>query len=146
MRFTEEEFNQLQARQAKSKSPAPKQSTSKAKLQALGRLKTGQMNKTESRFHAEWIAPRVLAGEIVWWCFEAITLKIAEDCRITIDFFIMLSSGELQAIDVKGSSAVVMDDALVKLKVAADKFPWPVAMVMPKKKTDGGGWEFKWVK
>lgn len=140
MKMTEEQFNALQARQQK-KRPDPK-----AKMQALGRLKPGEMNKTERRFFDEWITPRIHSGELVWSAFELITLKIASDCRITVDFFVMRHSGEIEAIDVKGSSAVVTDDALVKLKVAADTFPFPVSMAWPKKAADGGGWEIKPVK
>lgn len=145
LNWTEEDLARHEERRKKGAKAAPKTS-SKKKLQALGRLKPGQMNKTEQRFCDEWISPRVLAGEITWWAFEAITLKLAHDCRLTVDFFIMLSTGELQAIDVKGSSVVVMDDALVKLRVASEKFPWPVAMAMPIKKANGGGWDIKWIK
>jgi len=146
--WTEEDLKALEAKRTKKKTaPAtPAKPNAKANLQALGRLKEGEMNATETRFHDEWIRPRYLAGEIVWWRFECITLKIAPDCRLTVDFFVMLNTGELQAIDVKGSKAVVQDDALVKLKCASEIFPWPVGMAMPKKKADGGGWEFRWMR
>ena len=145
LNWSEEDLARHNERRKKGAKSAHKP-PAKNKLQALGRLKPGQMNKTEQRFCEEWIAPRMLAGEITWWAFEAITLKLAQDCRLTIDFFVMLSNGELQAIDVKGNAAVVMDDALVKLRVASEKFPWPVAMAMPVSKKDGGGWDIKWIK
>ena len=77
MRFTEEEFNQLQARQAKSKTPAPKQSTSKAKLHALGRKKKGEMNATEAKF-ANYLRGLEITGEILWWRHEGIKLQLAD--------------------------------------------------------------------
>lgn len=113
------------------------------RLFAKGRLPAGTMNRTEARFAEEWIGPRVRSGEIVWWAFEGVTLKLAPDCRLTVDFFVMLASGELQAWDVKGSFAVATDDALVKMRVAANKFPWPFFMVAPTPKKDGGGWQVK---
>ena len=146
--WTEEDLKAFEARKTRKKAEpkTPEKPTSKQKLQALGRLKEGEMNKTEARFHDEWIRPRVLAGEIVWHAFEAITLKLAPDCRLTVDFFVMTNTGALQAIDVKGGSAVIQDDAMVKMRLAADKFPWPFALVMPNKKADGGGWEFRWLR
>lgn len=146
--WTEADLKALEEKRTKRKSePAsPAKPPAKTKLQALGRLKEGQMNATETRFYEEWIRPRTLAGEIVWWSFEAITLKIAHDCRLTVDFFVMLNTGALQAIDVKGAKAVVQDDALVKLKCASEKFPFPVGMAMPRKKAAGGGWEFHWMR
>ncbi len=38
-------------------------------IQALGRLKTGQMNKTESAY-CQHLELRKRAGEIVWYRFE----------------------------------------------------------------------------
>lgn len=118
--------------------------SAKARMQALGRKKPGVMNKTEARFAEEWIGPRFVAGEIVWWAFEAITLKIAPDCRITVDFFLMWADGRLEAYDVKGKLTLVEDDALVKMKVAADKFPWAFYLTAPRPKKEGNtGWEVK---
>lgn len=135
MRFTEEEFNQLQARQEKSKSP--KKPTSKDKLQALGRLKTGEMNKTEHRF-AERLKLQEHAGEVLWWKFEAIKLIIAPNTSITVDFAVLPTSGILTMIDVKGSKAIVTDDFKAKVKVAASMFPFVFQVAYPKPK--GEGW------
>lgn len=116
---------------------------SKERLQALGRQKPGTMNKTEQRFWDEWIAPRLLARDLLWAKFEAVTLKLAPDCRLTMDFFVMDSSHALRAIDVKGSFAIVMDDAAVKMRVAADGFPWRFSIAVPLSKKAGSGWDFK---
>ena len=137
MRMTEGEYK---ARQGTA-SAAPGESAKK-RFQALGRKKPGEMNKTEQQY-AEHLEARKASGEVLWFAFEAVTLKIAKDCRLTVDFFVMLSSGELQAHDVKGSKAIVQDDFKVKAKVAASMFPWPFFCAYPTPKKDGGGWNIE---
>lgn len=51
---------------------------------------------------------------------QAITLKLADDCRLTADFTFMDPNGRLVFADVKGFQR---EDALIKMKVAARKFP-----------------------
>ncbi len=46
-------------------------------IQALGRLKTGQMNKTESAY-CQHLEQRKRAGEIAWYRFEGIKLRLPE--------------------------------------------------------------------
>lgn len=142
MRFTEEEFNQLQARQAKSKSPAPKQSTSKAKLHALGRKKKGEMNATEAKF-ANYLRGLEIAGEILWWRHEGIKLQLADNTTLNVDFNVMYADGLLVMIDVKGAKAIIEEDAKVKMKVAAEQFPFVFRYAFPRQKKDGGGWIFE---
>lgn len=97
------------------------------------------MNKTEAAFDRH-LAELKLAGEVVWYRFEAITLKLADDCRLTVDFFVMRANGELQAYDTKGAPEVVTDDAKVKMRMAATAFPWPFFYAYPKQ---GGGWDIR---
>ena len=110
------------------------------RFQAVGRLKSGEMNKTEARYQAEILEPRKQAGEIAWYRFEGITLKLAPDTRYTPDFFVMLANGELEAHEVKG---FFTDDAKVKTKIAADMFPIRFFIIKARTKKDGGGWEIK---
>lgn len=142
MRFTEEEFNQLQARQAKSKTPAPKQSTSKAKLHALGRKKKGEMNATEARF-ANYLRGLEITGEILWWRHEGIKLQLADNTTLNVDFNVMYADGLLVMIDVKGAKAIIEEDAKVKMKVAAEQFPFVFRYAFPRQKKGGGGWIFE---
>ena len=142
MRFTEEEFNQLQARQAKSKSPAPKQSTSKAKLHALGRKKKGEMNATEAKF-ANYLRGLEITGEILWWRHEGIKLQLADNTTLTVDFNVMMSDGLLVMIDVKGAKAIIEDDAKAKMKIAAGMYPFVFRYAFPRAQKDGGGWIFE---
>lgn len=142
MRFTEEEFNQLQARQAKSKSPAPKQSTSKAKLHALGRKKKGEMNATEAKF-ANYLRGLEITGEVLWWKHEGMKLQLADNTTLNVDFNVIYADFRLVMIDVKGAKAIIEEDAKVKMKVAAEQFPFVFRYAFPRQKKDGGGWIFE---
>ncbi len=93
---------------------------------AKGRIRVpGSMNKTEQRY-AEILEARRLAGEILWWRFEAIALRLAEHkCFLHPDFLVMLADGTLEVHEVKGAYTARMDDGgIVKLKVAAATFPF----------------------
>lgn len=103
-------------------------------FQALGRLKAGAMNKTE-REYADMLEMRKRAGEVAWWAFEAMKLRLADNTFYTPDFTVMLAGGELEQHEVKGFWT---DDARVKIKVAASLFPFPFFAV---KKVKGGAWE-----
>jgi hypothetical protein len=109
------------------------------KFYALGRLKTGEMNKTESAYSAHLEMLRI-AGELAWHKFEGLKLRLADNTFLTVDFFVMTSTGELQAHDVKG---FMTDDANVKMKVAADMYPFRFFVVRAKAKKNGGGWDIR---
>ena len=94
---------------------------SNKRLYALGRLKKGQLNKTEQSYqdHLELL---MRAGEILWYKFEGVTLRLADNrCHYTPDFAVMLSDNVLEMHEVKGFWT---DDARVKIKVAAEQFPF----------------------
>ena len=105
-------------------------------IQALGRLKTGQMNKTESAY-CQHLEQRKRAGEIAWYRFEGIKLRLADNTFYTPDFAVMLATGEMELHEVKGFWT---DDARVKTKVAADQYPFRIIGVTVKPKKVGGGW------
>jgi hypothetical protein len=109
----------------------------KAAMYALGRLKRGQMNKTEASYQSHLEALKSL-GRVVWFAFESYTFKLADNTRYTPDFAVMFDSGILEFHEVKG---FWQDDARVKIKVAADRFPHPFVAVKPIAKKNGGGWE-----
>lgn len=104
---------------------------------ALGRLKKGAMNATEARY-AKHLDQLLLAGEILWYKFEGIKLKLADNCHLTIDFPVMEKDSTLTLYDVKGARAVFSDDARVKMRMAASSYPFRIVAVYPVK---GGGWE-----
>lgn len=105
---------------------------------ALGRLPAGTMNKTEAAYAAHLDALKA-AGEIRDYRFEGVTLKIAPDTRYTADFLVFAADRCLELHEVKG---FWRDDAFVKIKVAADRFPFfafKVVKALPKKA--GGGFD-----
>lgn len=103
---------------------------------ALGRLKTGQMNKTEAAYDTH-LAALQAAGLILWRRFEGVKLRLADNTFYTPDFAVMRADGSMELHEVKGFWA---DDARVKIKVAADLYPFRFVAVKVKAKKDGGGW------
>lgn len=103
---------------------------------ALGRLKTGQMNKTEADYDVVLDTRRQL-GEIAWYKFEGIKLRLADNTFYTPDFAVMLISGQMQLHEVKG---FWHDDAKAKIKIAADLYPFEFIAFRKRPKKDGGGW------
>ena len=77
------------------------------------------MNKTEFDWFLELDALRK-AGEVQWYGFEAVTLKLAHATRYTPDFAVLWADGSMSMDEVKG---FWRDDARVKIKVAARLFP-----------------------
>lgn len=116
-----------------------KKSTKQAKnipaSHALGRLKAGNMNKTEAAY-AKYLEALREAGEVLWFEFEPMNLKLADKCFYRVDFLVMMKSGQLECHEVKGFWT---DDALVKIKTAAAKFPFRFISVRHKK----GKWEVR---
>lgn len=96
---------------------------------ALGRLKSGAMNKTEQSY-ANHLELRKRDGDILWYRFEGVKLRLADKTFLTPDFALMLKSGLIQLHDVKG---FMMEDANVKLKVAADQYPFQFFIVRKSK-------------
>lgn len=110
------------------------------KLYARGRLKTGEMNRTEKAFadHLEALRAR---GEIARWWFEAVKLRVApRACSYTPDFMVLRPDGAIELWEVKGSPRIFADDAKVKTKFVAGEYPFAVFVAYPKPKKEGGGW------
>ncbi len=110
----------------------------KPSIQALGRLKTGAMNKTEASYEATVLKPSFMAGEIAWYKFEGVKLRLADNTFYTPDFIVMMSDGAIQCREVKGFWT---DDARVKIKVAASLYPFGFMAVRELPKKSGGGWD-----
>ncbi|GAB5100513.1 hypothetical protein [Caballeronia sp. HLA56] len=128
-------------------SPAPAARETKSqreaatmRLRALGRLRDGERNATERRYEA-YLEKQRRAGEIQWYLFEGIKLKLAPRTFLTVDYAVLPASGLLEMHDVKGARAIFSDDAKVKMKVAAWIFPFVFKVAYPRKARDGGGWD-----
>ncbi len=110
-----------------------------ASVQALGRLKTGAMNKTEEAYAAHLEALKA-AGQVAWYLFEAVKLRLGDNCFYSPDFAVMRADGAMEMHEVKGFWA---DDARVKIKVAAERFPFRFVAIraITKTKKREAGWE-----
>lgn len=122
---------------------APATLKGKDRLFALGRLKTGEKNKTEQRYEDEVLRPGSMIGDILWFRFEGIKLRIADNTFLTVDYAVLPLDGILTMVDVKGGQAVIQDDARVKMKVAAEAYPFRFQFAYPAK--SGGGWTIEGV-
>ena len=109
----------------------------KPAMYALGRLKTGAMNKTESAY-SQYLETLRHAGEIVWFKFEGVKLRLADNTFYTPDFVVMGANGMIEMHEVKG---FWLDDARAKIKIAADMYPFRFLAIKAKAKKNGGGWE-----
>lgn len=103
---------------------------------ALGRLKAGKMNQTEAAY-AEHLRVLQHAGEILWFRFEGIKLRLADNTFYTPDFAVLAADGVMELHEVKG---FWQDDARAKIKIAADQYPFRFIAVRVRPKKDGGGW------
>lgn len=109
--------------------------TPRFNFRALGRLKAGERNKTEASFE-RLLELRKQAGEVLWYRFEGVKLRLADNTFYTPDFAVVLRTGELVLMEVKG---FMQDDANVKIKVAAEMYPFRFFVVRTRAKKDGGG-------
>ena len=109
-------------------------------MYALGRLKTGAMNKTEQAYGA-YLELLRQSGYVAWFKFEGVKLRLADNTFYSPDFAVMLTDGQMQMHEVKGARAIFQDDAKVKVKVAADAYPFQFLVAYPIAKNKGGGWE-----
>lgn len=84
-----------------------------------------KMNRTEAAYGLV-LEARKRAGLIREYHFQALTLKLGDDCRYTPDYLVVNEDWTLELHEVKG---FMRDDALVKLKVCARLFPFRVILV-----------------
>lgn len=124
------------ASQIRRKLGAPQRTEGSTDGVARGQKKPGEMNSLERSYEAEVLKPAMQSGDIVWYAYEALKLKLAPKTHLTVDFFVMTKAGDLEAHETKG---FMREDANVKLKVAAEKFPFRFLLIKQRTKKDGGG-------
>lgn len=94
-------------------------------------------NRTEKAY-ADFLEVQRRAGNIARWDFEPEKLRLADLTYYTPDFRVIYPDGTIEFHEVKG---FLRDDAMVKIKVAAEQHPYRFVMV---KKAKGGKWEVIW--
>lgn len=136
MRWTQEDVNRFYDKKKGSKTSSLKPAnTGLQKMRALGRLKGRQMNRTETAY-ASYLEAQKVSGQVLWYQFEPMNLRLADRCFYKVDFLVMTGTGHLECHEVKGYWT---DDALVKIKVAAETFPFKFLAV----KLEKGEWKFR---
>ena len=117
-------------------------------LKAKGRHKPGVMNKTEASYAQYLDLERfnVFSPKVLWWKFEGITLKLADDTRYTPDFAVLMDDGSFEFHETKHlrkqkdgtKKPHFEDDALAKIKIAAALFPFTFKSMWM---NEQGSWE-----
>lgn len=103
----------------------------------------GEMNKTEKAY-SEFLDAEVIAGRVAWYQFDGIKLRLSDNSFLTVDFAVLYEDGGiLEFHDTKGSPHIVSEDAKVKMRWAAEKYPFRFKLVFPRKKSEGGGWRYE---
>lgn len=128
-----------------------------AGVRARARHAPGEMNQTERAFADQVIRPLWMAREIAWWGFECLKLQIGERCWYEPDFVVVYLDGTIECNEVKkvyqpskaqrakgkGEYVGWEDDARVKIKAAASRYPFfrfRAAALGPR------GWQFEEIK
>lgn len=100
------------------------------------RIASFPRNRTEEAF-AQYLAGLEKRGEVLWWEYEPVKLRLAKSTFYSPDFLVLAADGQLVAYEIKG---YWRDDARVKIKVAARSFPFLRFIAVKKGKA---GWEFE---
>lgn len=86
--------------------------------------------------YAQYLTWREQAGEVTRWYYEPFSLNIAEGCRFTPDFLVILPDGTQRIDETKG---YMREAARVRLRVAARLYPhWNFYLVT---RTKEGLWQ-----
>lgn len=99
-----------------------------ARTFSKGFLKIGKKNKTELSYenHLELLKR---SGEILWYKFEGIKLRLGEGAYFTPDFFVMNKDFNLEVHEVKG---FWREAAKVRMRTAAEMYPFRFVAVYSK--------------
>ena len=73
---------------------------------------------------------------MLWYKFEGLKFRLANNTFYTPDFAVMIRDGQIQLHEVKG---YWRDDAKVKIKMAAELYPFEFIAVYFQK----GSWQFE---
>lgn len=112
---------------------------SRRKAFALGRMKAGAMNQTEAAYGKRLETLRQ-AGVVAWYKFEGMKLRLADNTFYSPDFAVMLANGEIEMHEVKGRW---QEDARVKIKVAAEQYPFRFIAITKQLSKAGAGWNIE---
>lgn len=126
----------------------------RAGVRARARSTPGEMNNTERAYADGVIGPLWMAREIAWWAFQPWKLQIGAACYYEPDFVVVNADAAIECVEVKkvyqpskaqrakgqGEYVGWEDDARVKIKAAASRYPFfrfTAAALGPR------GWQFE---
>ncbi len=130
MSLSESEFSVLRDRMAANCSGVEQAAPKPEK-------RRGRMNKLETAYAAN-LAERLADGAIYWWAFEPVKLRLADGAWYCPDFAVLDGVDGLSFIETKG---FWREAARIRIKVAADKYPFRFVAVTKHKRT--GEWEYE---
>jgi hypothetical protein len=133
MGLTEQEFQQLQDNLQRGIT-AQHEVNKPTGCRIVNIAKPRGMNKWETQY-AEFLTLQRAAGVIQWFAFEWIKLRLASGAYFKPDFAVV-KEGQLSFHEVKG---FFREAARVRIKVAAEHFPFPFYAVTKK----GGVWQYE---
>lgn len=97
----------------------------------------GRLNKTEAAYELE-LRARKMAGEVRWYGFECVKLRLADGAWYTPDFAVEMTDGSLAFHECKGFQR---EAAMVRFKVAREQFPWATFVLVKAQSQRGGGFD-----
>ncbi len=98
------------------------------------------MNILETRY-SEFLDSCKQTGSVIGWYYESVKFTTGKRCWYTPDF-VVVTPDRVEIHEIKGYWE---DDARVKWKANADKYPFFVwVAVKAKAKKLGGGWEYEY--
>lgn len=125
LRLTESDLAEIQRRRSAWDKPATRPEPKRRKEVRKRR----EMNKWEAQF-AQTLEVRKQAGELIWWAFEPIRIRLADGAFYRPDFVTVDRQGRTEIYEIKGH---FREAARVRLRVAAEKLPYPFYLVRESK-------------
>lgn len=113
------------------------------RINATGRRRVaGSMNKTEAAY-ARLLEARRVAGEVAWWAFEPLSLRLAKGSSYSPDFVHVESDGLIVCTETKGTAGWSLDsESRTKWKACGERYPlFAFRAATARRKADGGGWD-----
>lgn len=86
-----------------------------------------QMNPTEKAYSLT-LAARKQAGDLLWWAFEPIRLRLADGTFYKPDFVLL----DLDGIEIHEVKGFMREAARVRLNVAAELYPFAFYLIRKK--------------
>lgn len=98
-----------------------------------------RMNSLE-REYADYLNALLMAGEIHAWWFEPKAWSLGPNTSYKPDFMVQMPDGTIEMHETKGRWT---PQARIKIKLAANMYPFIFRAVTKATKKEGGGWKYE---